>query len=144
MSSRYARQSIISHLESNTEIPLCDLDGIIDDDNLPIEEKNWIGIQFVGNSKELIGNPEYYREYGAILFHFCTRKGKGISPDEIRNEIHAMYEELEPLLVQKRINSTIITEDMSTPNFSDGAAIQWKKGYVGATSSITYYIDSKG
>lgn len=140
MSSAVTRTITLNHLQTSyNDVTFFEIDGEVSNDNLP-DEDSWIGLEFIGNGNELRGFPNSFREIGVMSIHYVVRSNK--DGTTLRNRILEMASTLEPLLMNIRVGS-VIFEEITPPNFADGAAIKFKKGFVGATAIVSYYRDYK-
>ncbi len=139
MSSLETRSALTTFLATSySGVPFHDADGDVTDDSLEGVDQGVL-LQFIGNANESRGmGGNCFRELGAVSFHFFARANK--DPSVPRDAILEMAKEVTRILMNKRVGS-VVFEEMSPPNFSVGAAIEFKKGFIGAVSTITYYRD---
>jgi hypothetical protein len=110
------------------------------DDNGVSPDADWLGVQFIADSEEPVSlsatnDQGCYREYGAILFHFCTiaRIGNG-------DALLTRGEVLRNLLRGQRLGAIVI-ESVTPMNFDSGATLQFEGGYMSGSFIAAYYLD---
>ena len=151
MSSEYVvaqmKTAISTYLAGlGTPEKLVELDGEFQelkdlmDANSIAEEEVWTGIQFLTGDENPItvgatNTSGKYREVGGIYIHtvgLAKLGGAGI--------IRARANALRDFLRGKRFG-TIFIESMTTPDFSDGATLQFESGYTACSFLVSYQND---
>lgn len=148
MSSKFVRDSIIDFME--TEFPeetIIDLtaqfeqlDDLLDHYDLTINDP-WVGIQFIGNSEVPVSIQSQnqkgcYREIGAIYIHVVAVSSFGCHKD-ILNRSEAIRDKLRG----RRINETVVIEEVNPANFGEGITLNFESGYTAAAITIYYRRD---
>lgn len=147
MSSVYVRNQIKSFIGSNLATEnLIDLTGeyrdiedVIDGASLDYKDP-WLGIQFTGSSDQPINVGAnnvtgLYREIGVIMLHVVSMAKATATTD-----ILTRAETIRDAFRGQRINDIVI-EEVTTPNFEQGATLDFESGYVSATVIISYERD---
>jgi hypothetical protein len=148
MSSKFVRDSILNFLEENTEceniIDLTaqfeELQDLMSQYGLTLND-DWIGIQFLGNEEVPISIQSQnqkgcYREIGAIYIHVVA-----VSKIGVHNQILARAETIRDLIRGRRINDSVIIEQVSPPNFGEGITLNFESGYTAAAITVFYRRD---
>lgn len=148
MSSKFVRDSIITFLEDNLpeetivdltahfeeiEDLLCQYDLTLNDD--------WIGIQFVGNEEIPVSIQSQnqkgcYREVGAIFIHIV-----GVSQIGGHKNLLTRAEVIRDLIRGRRINNSVIIEQVGPPNFGEGITLNFESGFTAAAITVFYRRD---
>ena len=144
MSSVTTRSEIKDFFTANSVEKLIDISGefrtlqqLMNAEGI-VREDNWIAIQFVGSSEEMISTPKgYYREFGTISFHV-------VGPIKIGaiDDILPRCETIRSLYRGQRINDIII-ESVSPPNTEIGTTIDFENTFMSASFFVDYYRDIK-
>jgi hypothetical protein len=148
VSSKFVRDSILQFLEDNTEceniIDLTaqfdELQDLMSQYGLTLND-SWIGVQFIGNEEIPISIQSQnqtgcYREIGAIYIHVVA-----VSQIGVHNHILTRAEAIRDLIRGRRINDSIIIEQVSPPNFGEGITLNFESGYTAAAITIFYRRD---
>lgn len=101
----------------------------------------WTGIQFITGDESPItigasNTSGKFRETGAVYIHTVGLAKLG-GADSIRTRAN----NLRVFLRGKRLG-TVFIESMTTPNFTDGATLQFIQGYTACSFLISYLNDS--
>ena len=142
MSSVYVRDQIKTFLDDNSAESIVDMSGefreikdLMEANSLGVDSE-WIGLQFVGSSQELISVPKgYYREYGSVFLHVVAPVSIGAI-----DGILTRCETISSLFRGERINDIII-ESVSPPNTESGTTIEFDNNFTSASVYLDYYRD---
>ena len=144
MSSVVTRTEIKDYFAANSAEKLIDISGEFRDlvnllaDESVTDSDNWVAVQFVGNSEEMISVPVgCYREFGTISFHVVAPLSIGAI-----DGILTRCETIRSLYRGKRINDIII-ESVGPPNTEIGTTIDFENNFTSASFFIDYYRDIK-
>lgn len=116
-----------------------DVDDVIAGASLTFKDP-WLGIQFVGSQDIPItvaaNNIQgLYREIGTVMLHI-VEMASSTSTDDILTR----SETIRDAFRGQRIND-IIVEEVTPPNFEQGATLDFESGYVAATIILSYERD---
>lgn len=116
-----------------------DVDDVIAGASLTFKDP-WLGIQFVGSQDIPItvaaNNIQgLYREIGTVMLHI-VEMASSTSTDDILTR----SETIQDAFRGQRIND-IIVEEVTPPNFEQGATLDFESGYVAATIILSYERD---
>lgn len=144
MSSVYVRTEIKDYFAANSTEKLVDISGefrelrnLLTDESIT-DSDNWVAIQFVGNTEEMISVPKgCYREFGTISFHVVAPIAIGAI-----DGILTRCETIRSLYRGKRIDDIII-ESVSPPNTEVGTTIDFENNFMSASFFVDYYSDIK-
>lgn len=147
MSSVYVRNQITTFI--GTDLPTenvidltgeyRDIDDVIAGASLTFRDP-WLGLQFVGSQDIPItvaaNNVQgCYREIGTVLLHVVE-----MATSSSTTNILTRSETIRNAFRGQRINDLII-EEVSPPNFEQGATLDFESGYVAATIILSYERD---
>jgi len=147
MSSLIVRNTIKSFITTNLPLEkLVDLSGEFDHlndllaHNRVTGQMNWIGIQFIGNSETTTSlnannSAGCYRELGTIILNIVDVSRVGVASKIL------LRAEICRNLFRGRNISGIRIEEVSPPNFSDGATLNFEGKYTSASIYIGYESD---
>lgn len=101
----------------------------------------WLGIEFIGDVEEPISLAATnvsgsYREYGAVQFHAVDVAKYGIS-DSLIARLEAIQNKLRGIKVGEVVNVV----DMTLPNTTTGAVLDFESGFMSASFLMHYYRD---
>lgn len=116
-----------------------DVDDVIAGASLTFKDP-WLGIQFVGSQDIPItvaaNNIQgLYREIGTVMLHIVEMASSTSTGD-----ILTRSETIRDAFRGQRIND-IIVEEVTPPNFEQGATLDFESGYVAATIILSYERD---
>jgi|GEM_PF-3309214 len=147
MSSKMVRDNFLAELGSGfpTEkiIDLTaeyrELNDFLSDNGLS-RSVPWVGVDFVGGIEEPItvdasSLKGKFRETGSIFVHVVEGAKLGAS-----NSILIRADNIKNYLRAKRIGAIII-KDMTPPNFSKGATLDFEGGLISASVVVSYQCD---
>lgn len=148
MSSKFVRDSILEFLEEELEgetvIDLTaqfdELQDLLTAYDLTMNDA-WIGVQFVGSEEIPISIQSQnqkgcFREIGVIYIHVVD-----VSHIGVHNSILARAEVIRNLLRGRRINNSVIIEQVGPPNFGEGITLNFEGGYTASAITIFYKRD---
>lgn len=148
MSSKFVRDSILTFLETNLDCEkIIDLtaqfeqvEDLLDQYDLTLND-DWIGVQFVGSEEIPVSIQSQnqkgcYREIGAIFIHVVAVSRIGGHKD-----ILTRAEAVRDLIRGRRINNSIIIEQVGPPNFGEGITLNFESGFTAAAITIFYRRD---
>lgn len=148
MSSKFVRDSILTYLSNEfpdeTIIDLTaqfeEVEDLVNYNGITMND-SWIGVQFLGNEEIPVSiqsqnNKGCFREIGAIYIHVVD-----VSQLGIHKSILTRSEAVRDKLRGKRINNTVIIEQVSPPNFGEGITLNFESGYTSAAITVFYRRD---
>ena len=151
MSSKYTRDNFVSYLEA--QLPTVKIVGdmsaedelmkdFLEANNIGPDDQ-WIGLQFLPGERRpralAASNANAcMREEGGVFIHVVAP----LFPDP-RNAILDLADQVTNALELSRFgtDSDIIIRGFSTPNFEDGATLQFTDGFTSASLILDYYRD---
>lgn len=148
MSSKFVRDSFNTFME--TEFPdenIIDLtahfeeiEDLLAHYDLTINDP-WVGIQFIGSDEVPISIQSQnqkgcFREIGAIYIHVVA-----VSHFKAHKEILTRAEAIRDKLRGRRINETVVIEQVGPANFGEGITLNFESGYTAAAITIYYRRD---
>lgn len=148
MSSKFVRDSVNDFME--TEFPeenIIDLtahfeeiEDLLDHYDLTIND-SWVGIQFIGSDEVPVSIQSQnqkgcFKEFGAIYIHVVAVAHFG-SHKEIINRAEIIRDKLRG----RRINETVLIEQVGPANFGEGVTLNFESGYTAAAIAVYYRRD---
>lgn len=148
MSSKFVRDSILDFLK--TEVPqetiidltaqFEELEDLLEHNDITLND-DWIGVQFLGNEEIPVSiqsqnNKGCFREIGAIYLHIVA-----VSQLGGHKAILTRAEALRDKFRGRRINNTVIIEQVGPPNFGEGITLNFESGFTAAAITIFYRRD---
>jgi hypothetical protein len=148
MSSKFVRDSILTFL--TTELPtetiidltaqFDELEDLLTANSITMNDP-WIGVQFLGSDEIPISIQSQnqkgcFREIGAIYIHVVD-----ISYMGVHSSILNRSEAIRDLLRGRRINNSVIIEQVGPPNFGEGITLNFEGGFTASAITVYYRRD---
>jgi hypothetical protein len=148
MSSKFVRDSILEFLDDNLECETIidltahfeEIEDLLGQYDLTLND-DWLGVQFVGNEEIPVSIQSQnqkgcYREIGTIFLHIV-----GVAKIGGHKDILTRAESVRDLIRGRRINNSIIIEQVGPPNFGEGITLNFESGFTAAAITVFYRRD---
>jgi hypothetical protein len=148
MSSKFVRDSFNSFMETEfTGENIIDLtahfeeiEDLLEHYDLTINDP-WVGIQYLGSDEIPVSIQSQnqkgcFREVGAIYIHVVA-----VSHFKTHKEILTRAEAIRDKLRGRRINESLIIEQVGPANFGEGITLNFESGYTAAAITLFYRRD---